>query len=156
MRELQTSPFCRGGRRYIYCSGWAGIICIDHTEQFFTGDVCIDPVVSSFSDYDHRMPACKFQSLQSCLTLWSHGLLLQARILEWVAIPSSRGSSQPRDWTCISLSLLHWQAGSLSLAPPGNIKSKLIIKESLYKILSTILGVFFKPFYILIWPTLNN
>ena len=26
----------------------------------------------------------------------------QARILEWVAMPSSRGSSQPRDWTCVS------------------------------------------------------
>ena len=25
--------------------------------------------------------------------------ILQARILEWVAIPFSRGSSQPRDWT---------------------------------------------------------
>ena len=25
--------------------------------------------------------------------------ILQARILEWVAMPSSRGSSQPRDWT---------------------------------------------------------
>ena len=30
-----------------------------------------------------------------------HGIL-QARILEWVAISSSRGSSQPRDGTCIS------------------------------------------------------
>ena len=28
--------------------------------------------------------------------------ILQARILEWVAIPSSRGSSQPRDQTQIS------------------------------------------------------
>ena len=28
--------------------------------------------------------------------------VLQARILEWVAMPSSRGSSQPRDQTCIS------------------------------------------------------
>ena len=28
--------------------------------------------------------------------------ILQARILEWVAIPFSRGSSQPRDWTQIS------------------------------------------------------
>ena len=26
----------------------------------------------------------------------------QARILEWVAFPSSRGSSQPRDWTHVS------------------------------------------------------
>ena len=30
-----------------------------------------------------------------------HGIL-QARILEWVAIPSSRGSSRSRDWTCVS------------------------------------------------------
>ena len=26
-----------------------------------------------------------------------HGILLMAKILEWVAVPSSRGSSQPRD-----------------------------------------------------------
>ena len=30
-----------------------------------------------------------------------HGIL-QIRILEWVAMPSSRGSSQPGEWTCIS------------------------------------------------------
>ena len=30
-----------------------------------------------------------------------HGIL-QARILEWVAMPSSRGSSWPRDWTQVS------------------------------------------------------
>ena len=30
-----------------------------------------------------------------------HGIL-QARILKWVAMPSSSVSSQPRDWTCIS------------------------------------------------------
>ena len=46
---------------------------------------------------------------QSCLTLCDpmdcslpgssvHGIL-QAKILEWVAIPYSRGSSQPRDQT---------------------------------------------------------
>ena len=29
--------------------------------------------------------------------------ILQARILEWVAMPSSRGSSQPRDQTQVSL-----------------------------------------------------
>ena len=49
---------------------------------------------------------------QLCLTLWDpmdcsppdssiHGIL-QARILEWVATPSSRGSSWPRDRTHIS------------------------------------------------------
>ena len=50
--------------------------------------------------------------LQSCLILCDpmdysppgssvHGIL-QARILEWVAMPSSRGSSQPRDKTRVS------------------------------------------------------
>ena len=49
---------------------------------------------------------------QSCPTLWDpvdcslpgssvHGIL-QARILEWVAISFSRGSSRPRDWTPVS------------------------------------------------------
>ena len=41
--------------------------------------------------------------------------ILQARILECAATPSSRGSSQPRDLLC----LLHWQAGSFPLVPPG-------------------------------------
>ena len=47
-----------------------------------------------------------------------HGIL-HARILEWGAMPSSRGSSWPRDQTCIFLCLLHWRAYSLPLAPPG-------------------------------------
>ena len=46
-----------------------------------------------------------------------HGIL-QARILERVAIPFSRGSSWPMDRTFISC-LLHWLAGSLSLVLPG-------------------------------------
>ena len=52
--------------------------------------------------------------LQSCLTLRPHALtinsppgssvhgVLQARILKWVAISFSRGSSQPRDGTWVS------------------------------------------------------
>ena len=28
--------------------------------------------------------------------------ILQTRIPEWFAMPSSKGSSQPRDWTCVS------------------------------------------------------
>ena len=41
----------------------------------------------------------------------------QARILEWVAIPFFRGSSQARDRTCISL---HWQVDSLPLSHLGS------------------------------------
>ena len=39
-----------------------------------------------------------------------HGRL-QGRILEWVAISSSRESSQLRDWVRSLLYLLHWQVG---------------------------------------------
>ena len=52
------------------------------------------------------------KSLQLCLTLCNavdyspccssvHGIL-EARILEWVAMPTSKGSSWPRDWTRVS------------------------------------------------------
>ena len=38
----------------------------------------------------------------------AHGIL-QARILEWVVMPSLRGSSHPRDWTCFSyVSCISW------------------------------------------------
>ena len=49
----------------------------------------------------------KLKTPQLCPTLCSpmdctvHGIL-QARILEWVAFPFSKGSSQPRDWTQVS------------------------------------------------------
>ena len=40
----------------------------------------------------------------------SMGLIVQARILEWVAMPSSRGSSRPKDQThvsCFGRQILH-------------------------------------------------
>ena len=42
--------------------------------------------------------------------------ILQARILEWVAMPSCRGSSPPRDRTPVSCTAL--QADSLPSEPP--------------------------------------
>ena len=67
---------------------------------------------------------CVYAHVQSWLTLCDpinssppgfsvHGIF-RARILEWVAISSSRGSSWPRDWThvsCVSAlagGLYHW------------------------------------------------
>ena len=53
------------------------------------------------------MVKVKVNAAQSCLTLCDpmdytvHGIL-QARILECIAFPFSRGSSQPRDWTQVS------------------------------------------------------
>ena len=71
------------------------------------------------------------KSLQSCPTLCNpmdhnspgfsvHGIILQARTLERVAMISSRASSQPRDQIHISyVSSTGRQVGSLPLAPPG-------------------------------------
>ena len=79
------------------------------------------------------------KSQQLCLAFWDpmdcgppgfsvHGIF-QARILAWVGMPSSRGSSQPRDpsrdWSSISLCLLHWQA----LVKLLDIKHKNSIKR---------------------------
>ena len=49
----------------------------------------------------------KWKSLSLSDSLWPHGLyrvhgILQARILEWVTFPFSRGSSQPRNPTQVS------------------------------------------------------
>ena len=75
------------------------------------------------------------KSLQSCLTVCDpvgysppcssvHGIL-QVRILELVAMPLSRESSQPRNWIPHLLCLLHWQADCLPQMPPGKHSIKL-------------------------------
>ena len=67
----------------------------------------------------------KVKVTQSCLTLFDpvdyrvYGIL-QARILEWVAFPFSRGSSQPRDRTRSPA----WQADSSPAEPPGKPKGR--------------------------------
>ena len=73
----------------------------------------------------HGNSKTSFLCAQSCPTLYDpmdcnppgssvHGIF-QARILGWIAISSSRGSSQPRDWThvfCIGRQILYcWAIG---------------------------------------------
>ena len=66
---------------------------------------------------------------QSCPTLWD--LIdcslpvssVQAKILKWIAVSYSRGSSQPRGWTHIFCSSLRWQVDSLPLSHLGNSTS---------------------------------
>ena len=48
-----------------------------------------------------------------------HGRVLQAGILEWVAIPLLQGIFPTQESNLHLLCLLPWQAGSLPLAPPG-------------------------------------
>ena len=57
-----------------------------------------------------------------------HGVL-QARILEWVAMPSSRGSSQPRDRTLVSC-VSCMAGGFFTVEPPGKPFMKLASLDS--------------------------
>ena len=64
-------------------------------------------------ELETRIPVCVlscFCHVQLCVPPWTvdcqaplHGIL-QARILGWVAMPSSKGSSPPRDWTHVCCS----------------------------------------------------
>ena len=79
----------------------------------------------------------RFARMLSCVQLFDpmdcsplgstvHGIL-QARTLEWVAMPSSRGSSQPRDQTWIPYVSPALAVGSLPLVPPGKLQEDLLL-----------------------------
>ena len=85
--------------------------------------VCMCALLKSISRaHQHLLLSyqVKVKVTQSCPVLWDpidyivHGIL-QARILEWVAFPFSRGSSQTRDWTRSPV----LQADSLPAEPQG-------------------------------------
>ena len=94
-------------------------------------------VSSSQAIYGTYMHA---KSLQLCLTQcdsmdcslpgFSVYGILQARIMEWVAMPSSRGSSWPRNRTHISYVSCISRWGSLPLAPPGKPQGHLLQPNS--------------------------
>ena len=73
----------------------------------------------------HKKEVSKLKVIQLCPTLCDpmdytvHGIL-QARILEWVAFPFSRGSPQPRDRTQVS-HIAALQADSLPAEPQGKL-----------------------------------
>ena len=102
---------------------------------FPTWDSCISrQILSPLSRYYYVCMCAKL--LQSCPTLCDpmdcglpgssvHGIL-QARILEWVAVPFSRGSF----W--ILLSLLHWQVFSLPLVQPGKPRRLVLVFNSVF------------------------
>ena len=83
-------------------------------------------------DVEALFAVCCVLRHQSCLTLCNsmdcslsgssiHGIF-QARVLEWVVISFSRGSSRPRHGTRILLHLLHWKASSLTRCHLGSLR----------------------------------
>ena len=64
--------------------------------------------MSTLHSYDYS-PVCVLSCVRFFVTPWTVARqaplsmgILQVRILEWVAMPSSRGSSKPRDQTQVS------------------------------------------------------
>ena len=73
----------------------------------------------------------KMKVSQSCPTLcdpmdYRVHAILQARILEWIAFPFCRGSSQPRDWTQVSCIaggfFTSWATGEAHALAISNLK----------------------------------
>ena len=93
---------------------------------------------SSRSEYDVWVCVCVCSVAQLFLTLCntrdysppgsSVCGISQARILEWVAISSSRGSSWPRDWTCLSC----LAGGFFTTEPPGSLSMMSVIRHQLF------------------------
>ena len=104
---------------------------------------------------EHSMHVCVLSCvwpfvtpMECCLPASSAHGILQARILKWVAIPPSRGSSQPRDWTgisCVSCSgrwveppgkprtLYRWGLISCWVAKEKYLQSPILLPYSMKK-----------------------
>ena len=70
-------------------SGW-GLIQSIHREGSLGCSVCAGLCLTLWDSMDYSLPG-----------FFVHEFI-QARVLEWTAVPHSRGSSWPRDWTHVS------------------------------------------------------
>ena len=89
-------------------------------------DCCQTPIDKTGSNGLNACMLSRFSHVWFFETLWTVAHqdpqpmgILQARIVEWAAMLSSRGSSRPRDWTCVSY--ISCIAGGFFITePPGN------------------------------------
>ena len=78
-----------------------------------------------------------------------HGIL-QARILEWVAYPFSRGSSQPRNWTGVS----HIAGRKFTSWTTG--EAQWLMKLKSFHVLISCLNIFFREMSVqVLWLFFN-
>ena len=94
-----------------WCQLSSPTICLLRTVKNKTRSARVMHVLGSFPDPLPWELGCvsqmKVKVTQSCLALcnskdYTVNGILQARILEWISFPFSRGFSQPRDWTQVS------------------------------------------------------
>ena len=81
----------------IHVSAYVEVVGLDKEQRKEREGSCVN-------QHHFEVLSLKVKAAQSCPALWGpmdykiHGIL-QARIMEWVAFPFSRGSSQTRDGT---------------------------------------------------------
>ena len=97
-------------RKFYIQNGSMVSACLTCISSYYSAYEDIKNIISSFFFWIKCLYPSQLKSeSESCSvmsnSLWPHGLvhrILQARILEGVAFPFSRESSQPRDWTQVS------------------------------------------------------
>ena len=101
---------------------------------------CPETITRPLVSWSQNLVFIYAKSLQLCLTLCSSvdhspsGCSVQARILEWVASPSSRRFSWLQGLNSYLWCLPHWHAGSLLLVPPGKPLRKKKPSSGLYSL----------------------
>ena len=110
-RVHQRLKNCRPDLRKFYIQKGSMVsTCLTCISSNYSAYEDIKNIISSFFFPLNKMSVSfSTKESESCSvvsdSLWPHGLvhrILQARILEWVAFPFSRESSQPRDRTQVS------------------------------------------------------
>ena len=112
VHEFEQAPgLGRGQGNLVWCSPW---VCKELAmTEWLNRQVCschAHSVLILCNPVGCSLPGCSV-----------HGIL-PARTLEWVAIPYSRASSWPRDWTCVSYVA---SAGTQVLYQLGHLSHKL-------------------------------
>ena len=110
--------------------------------------------------HDYICACIHTNSLQSCMILLCSREIIQARILEWVAMMSSRGSSWPRVQTrlpqllnCRQILLSHWGSPYSWL---NGYKSNTSMSENYIHLLICLFQVYFSSASLIIWDSFED
>ena len=121
LKYSQVISLCRGNHCFLLYSFWS----------LYNSLTTHSYIVCSYYIIITRNPVCVCLCVLSCFShVWVFATpcslpgssvlgILQTIILEWVAMPSSRGPSWTQGSNSHLLCLLHWQASYLQLEPPG-------------------------------------
>ena len=99
-RQLSTSTMHLAQERLMNLNKKVTLICSHHFYSLRAS--LIAQLVKNLTGLSEWKSLSSVQLFATPWTIYTVHGIVQARILEWVAISFSRGSSQPRDWNQIS------------------------------------------------------